>query len=69
MRLLGILPEYRGSGVDALLWYGIWVNVLRHGTRWAEAGWILEDNVPMNNGLVRMGWTRYKTYRLYERSL
>jgi hypothetical protein len=67
--LLGILPEYRGSGLDALLWYGIWVNVLRNGVNWAEAGWILEDNVQMNNGLVRMGWTRYKTYRLFDRPL
>lgn len=67
--LLGILPEYRGSGLDALLWYGIWCNVLKHEARWAEAGWILEDNVQMNNGLVRMGWNRYKTYRLYERAL
>jgi len=39
------------------------------GFRWAEAGWILEDNAPMRNALVRMGFEIYKTYRLYERAL
>jgi GNAT superfamily N-acetyltransferase len=67
--LLGILPEYRARGVDAMLWHEIWSRTEQNGFKWAEASWILEDNAPMNNALERMSFSRYKTYRVYERSL
>jgi GNAT superfamily N-acetyltransferase len=67
--LLGTLPEWRGRGVDALLFKRIWEEGYAKGYRWAEAGWILEDNHAMRNGLVHMGFEVYKTYRLYDRSL
>jgi GNAT superfamily N-acetyltransferase len=64
--LLGTLPEWRGKGVDALLYLELWQAARARGYRWAEAGWILEDNHPMRNALVRMGFAVYKTYRLYD---
>lgn len=67
--LLGTLREWHGKGVDALLYKTIWENGCRRGFHWAEAGWILEDNHAMRNGLVRMGFEVYKTYRLYDRPL
>jgi len=67
--LLGILPEYRGRGLDALLYHWLWETGNRLGIHWAEAGWILEDNAAMNAGLLKMGFTVYKTYRLYDRGL
>lgn len=67
--LLGTLPEWRGRGVDALLYTWIWERGHAKGFRWAEAGWILEDNHPMRNGLVHMGFEVYKTYRMYDRPL
>jgi hypothetical protein len=67
--MLGTLPEWRERGVDALLYERIWREGVARGYRWAEAGWILEDNRPMRNALVRMGFEAYKTYRLYERRL
>jgi GNAT superfamily N-acetyltransferase len=67
--LLGVLPEYRGKGVDAMLWHWIWTRAARHGIGWGEAGWILEDNPAMVNAATRMGFTRYETYRIYERAL
>ena len=42
--LLGVLPEWQGRGVDALLYRHIWENGRAKGYDWAEAGWILEDN-------------------------
>ena len=65
--LLGVLPEWRGKAVDALLYRWIWEEGRKKGYDWAEAGWILEDNHPMINGLNRMGFEVYKTYRIYER--
>ena len=67
--LLGILPEYRGKGIDAVLYHWIWTRGATHGYGWGEAGWILEDNAAMNAGLVKMGFTVYKTYRLYDRPI
>ncbi len=67
--LLGILPEYRGRGLDALLYHWLWETGNRRGIHWAEAGWILEDNPVMNTALLKIGFTVYKTYRLYDRGL
>jgi GNAT superfamily N-acetyltransferase len=67
--LLGLLPEWHGRGVDAVLYRHIWENGYARGYRWAEAGWILEDNHAMINGLTRMGFEVYKTYRVYERPI
>jgi len=67
--LLGVVPEWQGRGVDALLYRRVWEAGVARGFSWAEAGWVLEDNHAMLNGLRRMGFRRYKTYRLYERSL
>lgn len=67
--LLGALPEWQGKGVDALLYRHVWERALALGYRWAEAGWILEDNHAMRNGLQRMGFEVYKTYRMYDRQL
>ncbi len=67
--LLGLKEEYRRSGADALMYHWIWEKGYARGYRWAEAGWILEDNAPMKNGLTRIGFEHYKTLRLYDRAL
>ena len=67
--LLGVLPEYRGKGIDAVLYHWIWTRGGTLGYSWGEAGWILEDNPAMNAGLVKMGFTVYKTYRLLDRPI
>jgi GNAT superfamily N-acetyltransferase len=67
--LLGVLPEWQGRGVDALLYRQVWENGRKRGYDWAEGGWILEDNHAMVNALTRMGFAPYKTYRVYEKAL
>ena len=67
--LLGITPEWRGKGVDAMLYHWIWTRGRDMGFSWGEAGWILEDNPVMNAGLEKMEFTVYKTYRLYDKAL
>jgi GNAT superfamily N-acetyltransferase len=67
--MLGVLPEFRGKGVDAVLINDLWAHVIARGIDWCEAGWILEDNPAMSNATERLGFTRYKTYRLYDRAL
>ncbi len=67
--LLGVTPEWRGKGVDAMLYNWIWTRAREHGFSWGEAGWILEDNPAMNASLEKMEFSVYKTYRLYDRPL
>jgi len=67
--LLGALKQYRASGVDALMYHWIWTQGRAKGYRWGEGGWILEDNAPMNNAALQLGFRPYKTYRIYDKAL
>ncbi|MGH7752590.1 MAG: GNAT family N-acetyltransferase [Gemmatimonadales bacterium] len=67
--LLGVLPEYRKTGADALMYEWIWRVGNSKGYFWGEAGWILEDNTAMRNALEHIGFAAYKTYRMYDRVL
>lgn len=64
--LLGVLPEYRGKGIDAMLYQWIWSKAAERGIGHGEAGWILEDNALMSAGLLKMGFEPVKRYRIYE---
>ena len=67
--LLGVLPEYRGKGIDSALYHWIWTKSGDHGMYWAEGGWVLEDNPAIKLGLEKMTFVKYKTYRLYDRTI
>jgi GNAT superfamily N-acetyltransferase len=67
--LLGVVKEYRGKGIDALLYHWVWTHATARGMPQGEAGWILEDNAAMVNGLMRLGFRPYKTYRIYDKPL
>jgi GNAT superfamily N-acetyltransferase len=64
--LLGVVPEFRGKGVDAVMYHHIWSTGITRGISWGEAGWILADNTAMNLAIQKMGFRHYKTYRLYD---
>lgn len=66
--VLGVLPEYRRTGVDAVLVYETGVTGEARGLTYGEAGWILEDNVEMNNVMTSSVNGRVeKVYRLYQK--
>jgi GNAT superfamily N-acetyltransferase len=67
--LLGTVPEFRGRGVDALMYHWIWTRSNAHGFTWGEAGWFLEDNHAIINAAVHLGFHAYKTYRIYDKPL
>lgn len=66
--LLGVLPEWRGKGIDSALYHWIWTKAAEMGIGWGEAGWLLEDNHGIIQGLTKTGFTPYKTYRLLDRA-
>jgi GNAT superfamily N-acetyltransferase len=63
---LGLLPEYRRTGIDVLLYYELFRKGLAKGYRMGEFSWILEDNLAMRRPLEGIGAKPYKTYRIYE---
>jgi GNAT superfamily N-acetyltransferase len=67
--ILGVLEPYRGTGVDAILYYETALAALPKGYKNAEMSWILETNEPMNRAVRFMGGEVYKTYRIYEKPL
>lgn len=67
--LLGVLPEWRGKGVDSALYHWIWTRAAERNIGWGEAGWLLADNVGIIQGLSKAGFTPYKTYRVLDRPL
>ncbi len=67
--VLGLVPEYQGSGIDQLLYLRLFQGGHKHGFTAGEFSWILEDNLRMRQALDKMGARVYKTYRLYEKPL
>jgi hypothetical protein len=67
--LLGVDARYRAFGIYPLLLYE-WHRQLR-GSRYARAefSWVLEDNRDINQPAEMAGARRYKTYRIYEKTL
>jgi hypothetical protein len=66
MIVLGLLPEFRGKGLDSILYYEIIQRGLKRGIIAAEASWILEDNLMMNAAMKLLNANLYKKYRIYD---
>ena len=67
--ILGVLPEYRARGVDALFYYESAIECLKKGIPHAEMSWILENNDAISRPIRVMGGEVYKTYRFYDKKL
>jgi hypothetical protein len=70
MRLvaLGILDDYHGKGLDALLYAeSFWRGQKKYQS--GEFGWTLESNDGINNGMRALGAIPYKRYRIFQKKL
>ncbi|GAA3627232.1 hypothetical protein [Flavivirga jejuensis] len=67
MMLIGVLPEYRSKGIDALLYYQSALNALKLNKFHCEGSWTLEDNHVINRLATMMGGKVYKKYNIYEK--
>ena len=66
---LGLIPEYRRTGIDQLFYLRLFEGGARHGITRGEFSWILEDNHAMRQALEKFGCRIYKTYRIYEKAI
>lgn len=67
--LLGVMPEYRGRAVDAMMYREILERSSKKGIKFGEASWVLEDNAMMSRAAQVMNGEPYKRYRVYEKPL
>ena len=67
--LLGVLPEYTGRGVAALLAHQLAAAGRRLGLRSAELSLVQSTNRRIQHVITAFGGQRSKTYRLYEKSI
>lgn len=64
--IMGVIPEYRNRGIDALFYYETWKNAVKKGYIKDEMSWVVETNKMMQRSAEMLGGKIYKTYRLYE---
>ena len=71
--ILGIKRKYRlnrkYAGLSLFLYAEMNDGGRKCGMTWGELGWTLEDNAAVNTGIRMMGAKKYKTYRVYSKSL
>jgi hypothetical protein len=65
MWALGVIPEYHGKAVDALIYRRLYETLAPRKVR-LEINYVLEDNAPMNNALVNLGVKPLRRYRVYQ---
>ena len=67
--ILGLMPEYRNKGLEAVLIDEIYRRGVAKGYKRGELSWVLEDNTAMNHAIGAAGGKLYKTYRVYQKEL
>lgn len=66
---LGIRAKWRKKGIDSILCMDTITTAHKLGYTKGEVSWTLEDNDLVNRAIEVMGGKRYKTYRMFEKSL
>ncbi len=69
LMIMGMVEEHRGRGADAVFYLETAKEALKRGYKRLEGSWILETNTMMNQIIERLGGKKYKTYRVYEKTL
>ncbi|MFI7632956.1 hypothetical protein [Nonomuraea sp. NPDC049400] len=67
--LLGVVAEFRGRGIEAVLMRRLHEAGVTRSYRGIELSWCLEDNHAILRTITAVGATHTKTYRIYQRSL
>ena len=68
MFALGVLPEYHGKAIDSLIYRALYESVFTADLR-MEINYVLEDNGPMNNAIMKLGAKPLRRYRIFEKEL
>ena len=66
---VGVLPEYQGMGVNAILYTEIYKSVMDFGFEHVDVVQVSEENFQSRSDMENMGIRWYKSHRAYERDL
>jgi GNAT superfamily N-acetyltransferase len=67
--IAGVLPEYRNTGIHAVLFYRIAENIFEMGYDGGEISWVMEGNIAVEKTLKHLGAYPEKEYVLYQKDL
>ncbi len=67
--LLGVIPDFRKMGIEAIMYARLINNAKKYGKSGGEASWILENNEMMVKGAENMNGQKYKTYRIFKKTV
>jgi GNAT superfamily N-acetyltransferase len=67
--LLGILEDYRKMGIEAVFFANYIKAAKENNLKAGEASWILESNTMMVQAAEKLNGQRYKTYRIYSKTI
>jgi GNAT superfamily N-acetyltransferase len=65
-KILAVLPEYRGRGIDVLFYLEMARQMLARGYRWMDMSLTSEDNLMTTRIAARFGAEVYKRYRTFQ---
>lgn len=68
MFALGVVPEYHGKAIDSLIYRALYESCYSDDLR-MEINYVLEDNHPMNNAIIKLGAKPLRRYRIYEKNI
>ena len=67
--IMGVTEEYRGHGIPGGLLLETSRVIHQRGFKRVECSWLAESNTKILRFVERLGATRYKTHRIYEKAL
>jgi hypothetical protein len=69
MFLAGLMPEYRGLGLDALLYTQPFDSAQKLKLTEGELSWELEDNFAIIKPIEKLGGRIYKRMRIWDKEI
>jgi len=67
--IMFVVPEYRNKGVSYAIYYKVFKNGTKKGMSFGEGSTIGENNARMRADIESFGGQKYKTYRIYKKSI
>ncbi len=67
--LLGILEDYRKLGIEAVFFANYIKAAKENNLKAGEASWVLESNTMMVQAAEKLNGQKYKTYRIYSKTI
>lgn len=68
MFALGVISEYYGKAIDSLMYRALCESCYSSDLR-MEINYVLEDNGPMNNAILKLGAKPMRCYRIYQMAI